>query len=30
MKRMDGIDKGQSISVDIKRNGKIIMLTVRF
>ena len=30
MKRMDGIDKGQSISVDIKRDGKISMLTVRF
>lgn len=30
MKRMDGIDKGQSISINIKRNGKIIMLTVRF
>ena len=30
MKRMETVEKGQSISVDIKRDGKIIMLTVRF
>ena len=30
MKRMEEIRPGQSIPVDIKRDGKIIMLTVRF
>ena len=30
MKRMESIKKGESISVDIKRDEKIIMLTVRF
>ena len=30
MKRMETVEKGQSISVEIKRDGKIIMLTVRF
>ena len=30
MKRMEEIKPGQSIPVDIKRDGKIIMLTVRF
>ena len=30
MKRMEEIKPGQSVPVDIKRDGKIIMLTVRF
>ena len=30
MKRMEEIKPGQSVTVDIKRGGKIIMLTVRF
>ena len=30
MKRMEEIKPGQSIPIDIKRDGKIIMLTVRF
>ena len=30
MKRMESIKKGESINVDIKRDEKIIMLTVRF
>ena len=30
MKRMEEIKPGQSIPVDIKRDGKIIMLTVKF
>jgi hypothetical protein len=30
MKRMEEIKPGQSTPFDIKRDGKIIMLTVRF
>jgi|TARA_B110001454_G_scaffold6201_1_gene5836 aminopeptidase YwaD len=30
MKRMEEIKPGQSVAIDIKRDGKIIMLTVRF
>ncbi len=30
MKRIEGLKKGQNVPVDIKRDGKIIMLTVRF
>jgi hypothetical protein len=30
MKRIKDLKKGQSVPMDIKRDGRIIMLTVRF